>query len=378
LIHRRSFLGAAASVAAAASFPRLANAADLSQIDTLAAATHAEMQSPALVYGALVGGKPVLRKGLGVKRLGSADPATPTTLFHMASATKPFVSTAILQRVEAGKLALSDKLYDRVPEFRLADPRAAEITLEQVLLHISGLPDVDDYGWDKPQTDPDSLRRYLSGFGSASLKFAPGESFAYSNIGYEALARVIEIVDRRPFEDALKASILTPLGMTGSTLEYPRADKTRLAAPHDLDASGALRVAPNFPYNRPHAGSSTLISCVDDMLKWLSANLHDGGGIVSPATARLLQQTQKLTGDAEIPLGLKRSLGWFIYPHAGGDVCVGPGNDHGFVSLSMFSPTGGWGFVAMANRSDGAAELGLVNLGLKIIEQGLLAIGEKG
>lgn len=380
MVERRDFLSwsaGAATTALLAGNARSATGAP-ARIDVLAAIARKELAAPGVVYGAVAGGRVVVRKGLGVKTLGKEALVLPTTVFHMASVTKPFVATAIARRVEQKTLRLDRRLYDVLPEFRIADPRAASITIEQVLTHSAGFRDVTDYEWEKPQKDEGALKRYLAGLSDSTLLFAPGTAFEYSNIGYEVLARVIEVIDGTSFEAAVKRTILEPLKMNRSTLFYPAADRSQLATPHTLAKDGKVSVSSVFPYNRRHAGSSTLLSCVDDMLRWIQANLNDGVlegvRIMSANTARDLRTPRPVQiREGSFPPGAKPALSWFVIPRTGREVIAHGGTDLGFVSICLFSPKDNCGVVAMANCLGEQSSGPLLRFAMAVIDEELLA-----
>ena len=103
----------------------------------------------------------VYSAGFGVKNLNSKQQMSASALFHMASITKPFVATSIMQLWEQGKIDLDAPVVTYLPYFRLADDRYKQITVRQMLSHISGMPDVQDYEWNKPQYDDGALERYV-------------------------------------------------------------------------------------------------------------------------------------------------------------------------------------------------------------------------
>ena len=125
--------------------PLTAAAQQPSVVEREVAAYQKATQTAGVVIGLIADGKVVYRRGFGPRKVGAADPVTPQTIFHMASVTKPFVSTAILQLVDAGSIELTAPLLRYLPDFRMADPRLTRVTIEQVLAHTSGLPDVEDY-----------------------------------------------------------------------------------------------------------------------------------------------------------------------------------------------------------------------------------------
>ena len=106
---------------------------------------------PGLAIAVVEGNRVVYAHGFGVKRLGQDDPITTRSLFHMASITKTFVATSLMQLVEKGKVDLDAPVVRYLPYFRLADDRYRTITVRQMVTHSSGMPDVADYEWDQPQ-----------------------------------------------------------------------------------------------------------------------------------------------------------------------------------------------------------------------------------
>ena len=111
--------------------------------------------------------------------LDKDDPITTRSLFHMASITKPFVATSIMQLVEIGKIDLDAPVVKYLPYFHMADERYKTITARQLVTHTSGMPDVEDYEWQKPQYDEGALERYVRRLSKLKLAFAPGEKFQY-------------------------------------------------------------------------------------------------------------------------------------------------------------------------------------------------------
>ena len=136
-----------------------------------------------LAVGFVEGGRLVYSRGFGVENAdGAPRPVTADTIFHMASITKTFVATAIMQLVERDRIRLDVPATAYLPYFRLRDPRYAKITVRQLLNHTSGMPDVADYGWDRPEFDERALERYVRSLTDQTLKFDPGAQFAYSNM----------------------------------------------------------------------------------------------------------------------------------------------------------------------------------------------------
>lgn len=336
--------------------------------DTLAAIAArfaTDERAPGLAVGVWRDGAVLYRAGFGSRGGGTGNPAVgPETLFHMASVTKPFVATAIMQLVESGKVSLDSTVRTYLPYFAMKDPRAAGITVRQVLTHTAGIGDVEDYRWQNPEYDDGALERYVRGLADSTLIAAPGERWAYSNIGFEILADLISKVSGQSFEDYIQARILTPLGMRKSTLLMTDIDSTLMAYGHHRDSTGTSRPIGYYPYNRRHAASSTLHSNVDDMLRWAAANLGRGtldqASILGAASYDQLWTTQR-DMTAEIAERARQAgatspyekmgigLSWFLPVRKGAQLVWHSGGDNGFRSDLVLVPGKRLAIVVMVN-----------------------------
>jgi len=331
-----------------------------------------QASTPAVAAGVVGHGKIVLRTATGVQRLGQGAPATVKTLFHMASVSKPVVATAIMQLAQSGAIGIDDAAWTHVPAFQLADERWRAVTIAQLLNHTSGLPDVDDYDWQHPQTDANALERYLREWHAHRLVAQPGAEFSYSNLGYEVLAGVIQQTTGETFEQYMAANVLRPLGMSESTFYLPEADPALVAWPHGAATDGRVVPLEFFPYNRPHAASSTLYSNVDDMLRFMQLHLTGRGAdslqLSSESLAR--QHTSNhFTFQHTIPVDRHPAFGWFEMDCEGRHLLVHEGQDDGFTSMLLLEPGAQNGVVLMANKRDSVSSRELWTLTLQILGQ---------
>jgi CubicO group peptidase (beta-lactamase class C family) len=313
-----------------------------------------EEKIPGLAVGIVEGDKLVYARGFGVMKLGGpARPVTPETLFHMASITKPFVATAVMQLVGQGKVELDARVTRYLPYFRLKDTRYESITVRQMLTHTSGMPDVTDYRWDKPEYDDGSLERYVRGLSDQELRWQPGSKFAYSNMAYEVLGDLVAKVSGKSFEDYVEANILEPLGMRSSTLLLKHADPAKLAAGHTRAKDGTVKPIAHYPYNRAHTPSSNLHSNVEDMARWALANLNhgelDGRRILDRSAHDLMWRPAAETGREGVRVGIS----WFLEESKGDHLVVHGGGDDGFLTYLCLCPDRGKGVILMTNTDDG-------------------------
>lgn len=234
----------------------------------------ADYELPGLAVGIVKNNEIVYAKGFGYLDVDSKEPVAITSLFHMASISKPFVATAIMQLVEQGKMDLDSTVTKYLPYFRLKGDQYDQITIRQMLSHVSGMPDVQDYEWDNPIYDAGALERYVHRISSEAMIAAPGEKYAYSNMAFECLGDVIAKVSGKSFAEYMKENILDPAGMKESTFLKPEYLPENWAAPHLRIVN--LHPWDGYPYNRIHGPSSTLHSNVIEMCNWAIINMNMG------------------------------------------------------------------------------------------------------
>jgi len=202
------------------------------------------------------------------KAYGKADAATgaPNTLktrFRIASLTKTFTAAAIELLIAGGKIELGDPLGRYVPGI----PNGDVITIEQLLLHRSGVGVVDT-----PDRYLECLpaAELLRRLGEAKPLFPPGKGDQYSNEGYFLLALVIEKVSGMSYEQFLQRNIFGPLGMKNAGIACKDLPPGPNAAGHVPGAAGSsvIRLTAN---EAVEIGSGTAYSDVGDLLSWLRA-----------------------------------------------------------------------------------------------------------
>ena len=173
-------------------------------------------------------------RGDGQVEIGAAN-ADPEALYQVGSVTKVMTATLVLQHVERGDVALDDPVADHVGDFRLDPPEATrQVTVRHLLTHACGIDRADDFT-DTGSGD-DSVARYVAEvIAGAPLIHAPGERWSYCNAGYVVLGRLVEVLDGRPWDDALAARVFAPLGLAAVTTARLDGAGRPLAAGHRYD-----------------------------------------------------------------------------------------------------------------------------------------------
>ena len=147
----------------------------------------------------------------GVKNLETGEPIDDETMFRIASISKSFTATSIMQLVEQGKVSLSDEVSGLVG-IPIRNPKYPEvpITLEMLLSHTSSLNDHQGYytlNGVNPETNPDYALAYRD--------FAPGGQYRYTNLNFSLSGTILERISGERFDQYVVRNILNPLGLYG-------------------------------------------------------------------------------------------------------------------------------------------------------------------
>jgi CubicO group peptidase (beta-lactamase class C family) len=307
-----------------------------------------------LATGVVKAGELLYAQGFGVRNLDTREPITPRTLFHLASVSKPFVATAVIQLAERGKLALDAPVSTYLPYFRLKDARAGDITIRQMLSHTSGMPDEVDYRWYAPEDDDAALERYVRSLADEELVAAPGEKYAYSNIAFEVLGDVIAKVSGETFETYIKTHILTPLEMHTSTFLRREVALDRAATPHF--GAPLQTLAGAYPYHRAHAPSSSLHTSIEELSQWAIGNMRRGRfkdqQFIRSESYDELWREHVRTGEE----GWDEAVGlsWFFGTYRGRPVVYCNGSDPGFGSELVIVPDADAAVLTLVNANTAA------------------------
>ena len=179
------------------------------------------------------GSSGTLRPG-GGRPVGAHDP------FRVASITKLFVATVVLQLFAEGQLRLDDPLAGYLPDF----PDAGRITLRRLLDHTSGVPDYTQVeGWG-PRLLEDRNRTWtpreiLAVAARREPEFPPGTDYAYSNTDFVLLGEVIRVVTGTTWADQVRRRILDPLGLDDTYVAgTPGTDRRPPVVPGYFDVDG--------------------------------------------------------------------------------------------------------------------------------------------
>lgn len=253
-------------------------------------------------------GKVAYLEPVGMQDVASRVPMSERTLFRIYSQTKAVTAVAVMMLREEGKFQLAEPASKWLPEFKnvmvqTADggsrKPAREITVEDLLLHTSGLSHRNDAPYRQRQVRVRSqgLARFVTNITQAPLMEDPGLRFRYSE-GTTVLGRLVEIWSGQPFDTFVTERILKPLGMNDTSFWVEGEAQARLATVYRLAQTGGLtpfEIEEDVPFTTRPAlieGAVGLVSTAPDFLRFCQMLLNkgelDGVRLLSAATVEMM------------------------------------------------------------------------------------------
>ena len=342
-------------------------AAAFPDIDAVFRAHAERARLPGLAYGVIVDGQLVHQGALGLRDVESKAPATPSSVFRIASMTKSFTALAVLKLRDQGRLSLDDEVARYVPAIAgvaLPTKDSPALTIRHLLTHAAGFPEDNPWG-DRQLAVSDAT---MAAWMRRGLPFsnAPGVAFEYSNYGFAILGQVVARASGMRYRDYVDRNILAPLGMTATVWEAAAVPKDRLASGHHFEGDRWVP-EPALP-DGAFGAMGGLYSSVPDLARYVAYFLsawpprdEPETGPVRRASVREMQQAQRATAAAatratvEAPLIL--SVSGYGYGLGIGSTCrfkslVGhSGGLPGYGSQMRWLPEHGVGIVALSNRT---------------------------
>ena len=263
-------------------------------------------------------GRILFRQSYGMANYELRVPNTNQTRYHIASVSKPFTAAAILQLQEQRRLSVSD----RVSRYVLNFPNGDRITLDHLLTHMSGIPDINGLeDFDTFALSPHTVEQLVAKIAGLPLEFEPGSKASYSNSNYNLLVLVLEKVTGEKYEDYLRDHIFKPLGMHDSGHD---GDASRLipsaASGYTPAGISSFEKAPYLDWSNK-TGNGSLYSTVDDLYRFDRALNTDT--LLKSATR------QKYFVEVE---GADNWYGWYIWKRLGHLLMAAKGRSLGFAA----------------------------------------------
>ena len=328
-------------------------AAAIKVLDAWIEAKRNDREQPGISVGVVYDQDLIWAKGYGMADVDSGIPATPATVYRIASISKLFTSTAILQLRDAGELQLDDPVKKHLSWFKVKDldHDGPTITIRHLLTHTSGLPrEAKGVSWNE-LTFP-SRQQMIRRLVQQEPVFAAEEEWKYSNLGLSLVGEIVAEVSGKAWPAYVADHILSPLGMT-STYPLPTPETPGLAVGYGRRVPGKTRGIEPFVDIDAERPAGNMASTVEDLAKFVSLQFRegpdDGEMILGRSTLREMHRVHWLRRDWKSGWGLG-----FAVRRVDEQVRIGHGGSlPGHRTQIELAPDDKLGVIVLTNADDG-------------------------
>ena len=302
-------------------------------------------------------GKIIYTHSFGLKDLDKKTELTDRDIFRIASISKSFSATSIMQLVEAGKLSLDDDFGDLVG-FKIRNPKYPDqkITLKMALSHTSSLNDSQGYlnlDLINPDKNPNWAKCYND--------YAPGSKFDYCNLNFNIIGAIIEKKSGERFDNYVKNHVLKPLGLYGGYC-VDSLDSTRFVKLYEYNSktseftNATAAYAPRrteiknyvMGYSTPiFSPTGGMKISATDLAKYMMMHMNygqsNGVRLISKKHSKLMQTA--ITADEGYGLAIRSADNFIPNVKLKGHT----GSAYGLYSTMFFNPKVKFGFVIITN-----------------------------
>lgn len=325
----------------------------------------AESAVPGIQYAVVSADELVFRHAAGWADIASERPMSHDTTMMAFSMTKTVTAAASLQLVERGVLSLDDELDAFVPDTPYA---GRGITVRQLISHTSGIPNPIPLRWVHLADDEESFDEAaaLASVLEANPKLdsEPGEQYAYSNIGYWLLGKVIEVASGQRYADFVAQHVLEPLGVAAEMsvgIDEPERHASGYLARWSVtnlikgfvtdsafwgDYSGDWLRIRNHHLDGPAFGG--LVGTATGFGRFLQDQLRPTSVLFGDETRTIFHSPQQSASGQPLPM----TLGWHIGDADGTPYLFKEGGGGGFHAEMRLYPESGLGTVVMVSNTD--------------------------
>ena len=325
-----------------------------------------EFQAVGVSAAVVKDGQIIYNQSFGYKDLETQTPLSNDDMMRIASISKSFTATSLMQFVEKGIISLDDDVSDLIG-FQIRNPHHPNvpITLKMILSHTASIRDKEDY------STLDHLNPAVYGDCEESyFEYAPGEGYNYSNLGLNLAGTILEKVSGVRFDQYVKNNVIRPLGLTGGH-NVDDLDASKFASIYNhIDGqyvkSNAYASVAHRLENYKMGYSAPMFSptggvkiSAHDLAVYMMMHMNygelNGVHIISEESAKTMQTPIWIRQNPE-----EDQYGLCLYEFVDflddeqynqpGMYPIGhEGDAYGLKSIMIWSPADGWGIVAMTN-----------------------------
>lgn len=268
---------------------------------------------PGLMVAIAHKGDILFNKAYGYANLETREKLTPRHLYYIASQSKTFTATAIMQLAEQGKLTIDDRVVDFLPWLKKhKDKRFLKITIRQLMSHSAGVIkdglDANFWSLERPFPDVQQFQREIL---KAGLVLDPNTRMNYSNFGFGLLGMVVEAAAEAPYAEYVQENIIERLGLKTTSPAYVPNISSKLATGYSLPEVNDKRIpiAKNLDA-RALSPATGFYASIEDLCSYYSAHLVGSKRLLSDDSKREMQRCQwvRIAGHPRREYGLGFSI----------------------------------------------------------------------
>lgn len=315
-----------------------------------------KLRTPGAQVAVWFDGKIQFSKAYGVSNLDTGEALTTSHLFRIASHSKTFTATAVMQLVEAGKLRLDDTAGSWIPELKTAGSSLADVTVRELVTHSAGVirDGVDSTYWAHSRPFPNEAELLKISVEEGDVR-QPESTFKYTNIGFSLLGLIIGKAAGSTYNDYTKTAIIEELGLKNTGPELDEARLSEYAGGHSGLHSWSERQVIAHVDTHAMAAATGFYSTAEDMVNFASAHFFGDGRLINDRSKNEMQRPMWTGQNPDAP---QDGYGYgTIVQHYSGHRMVGhSGGYPGHITRTMWDPNEGLAISVLTNAVDGPAE----------------------
>jgi D-alanyl-D-alanine carboxypeptidase len=315
-----------------------------------------KLQTPGAQVAIWFDGKVQFSKAYGRSNLGTGEPLTTSHLFRIASHSKTFTATALMQLVEAGKLRLDDTAGSWIPELTKAGSSLADVTVRELVSNNGGVirDGIDATYWSHGRPFPNEEALLELSIGEGAVR-QPEATFKYSNIGFSLLGMIIGKAAGSTYNEYAKRAIVENLGLRNTGPELDEARLSEYAGGHSgLSSWSERQVIPHVD-TQAMAAATGFYSTAEDMMQFASAHFFGDDRLISDRSKNEMQRPVWTGQNPDAPQD-GYGYGTTVQHYAGHRMVGHSGGYPGHITRTMWDPNEGLAISVLTNAVDGPTE----------------------
>lgn len=298
-------------------------------------------------------GRLIFNEAYGYADLETKTKLTPQHTWRIASQSKTFTATAIMQLQEAGKLRIDNHIVDYLPWLKEhTDPRWQSVTIRQVLSHGAGIArdSLDADFWQLERPFPDE-REIITEILARNLIFDPGIKMKYSNISYALLGLLIKEVSGIAYNEYIQEHIIEPLDLKNTGAEYIPAIDSKLATGY-TKREYKRRLPIKTSDTKAMSPATGAYSTAEDLCTFFSAQMIGSGKLLSDASKADMQREHYKAVLPGVNADVGEGFGMRIENFCGQKLIGYGGGYAGLPSKTLVDPENELVIIILANAMD--------------------------